>query len=185
MRNIFKILAIAAIIITSAITLTSGITKEYSRDGGYKDMVEELYDQAVKQNDNLEAIEDDIEKFYKNKTEALEKYNSYAAYNNRYYSDAKSKAVGISDVATKQKANDVINKSEATYKAKITNWQNAIATLNTSEKELNDLHNLLKIMTTETMIQKYQNSSFPDDGKLKEANTELQKVIERIKGITK
>lgn len=53
-------------------------------------MVDELYSLAVKQNENLETIEEDIEKLYKKKLEALEKYNSYTAYNNRYYADART-----------------------------------------------------------------------------------------------
>ncbi len=185
MRNIFKILTIAALVTTSVITLSSGITKEISRGGGDRDLVDELYGQAIKQNDNLEAIEDDIVKFYKNKNEALEKYNSYISYNNRYYTDARSKASSINDAATKQKTNDLISKSEASFKAKMINWQNEIAILNNNEKQLNDLHILLKVITTETMMAKYQSNSFPDDGKLKEANAELMKVIERIKMITK
>jgi hypothetical protein len=185
MKKYYKIAAFVVVIAITAITLTAGISKEGSRYGGGRDLVEELYDQAVKQNNNLEAIEDDIEKFYKDRAEAVEKYNSFVAYNNRYYSDAKSKAATITDAATKQRANDVINKSEAVYKAKIAGWQNTITTLNANEKELNDLHALLKIMVTEPMISKYQTTSFPDDAKLKEANGDLQNVIEKIKTITK
>jgi molybdopterin converting factor small subunit len=185
MKKMFKIIAFVVLITITALTLTSGISKDKIRDGGDKDLVEELYREAIKQNDNLEAIEDDIEKFYKSKTEALEKYNSFLAYNNRYYSDARSKVAAISEAATKQKAYDLISKSEANYHAKIARWQQATSVLIASEKELDELHGLLKIMTTESMIQKFQGSSFPDDGKLKEANMELQKVIERIKAITK
>ena len=172
-------LAIAII----AITLTSGGIKE-SRSGGGRDLVEELYDQAVKQNDNLKSIEDGIEKFYKNKNEALEKYNSFTSYNNRYYADAKSKASTIADAATKQKANDIISKSEAVYRTKTADWQNTIAALNTNERELNNLHALLQILITEPIIGKYQNSELPNSTKTKEANSELLKVIEKIKAIT-
>jgi hypothetical protein len=184
MRKAFKVAAFIAIIVISAITLTAGISKDGSRTGGYKDMVEELYDQAVKQNSNLETIEDDIQKFYKKKEDALEKYSSYIAYNNRYYTDAKSKTNQIADATTKQKALDLINNSEATYKTKLTDWQNTITNLNNNEKELNDLHTLLKITVTEPMIKKFQ-GSLPDNSKLKEGNSELQQIILKIKAITK
>ena len=184
MKKYYKIAAFIVAIAITTITLTSGITKD-SRSGGGRDLVEELYEQAVKQNDNLEAIEDGIEKFYKNRDEAFEKYNNFTSYNNRYYTDAKSNASTIADAATKQKAYDIISKSEAGYKVKMADWQNTIATLNSNEKELTDLHTLLKILITEAMIQKYQSSALPDNAKLKEANGDLLKVIEKIKSITK
>jgi hypothetical protein len=184
MKKYYKLAAFIMAIAITTITLTSGITKG-SRSYGGRDLVEELYEQAVKQNDNLEAIEDGIEKFYKNRNEAIEKYNSFTAYNNRYYMDAKSKAATIADAATQQRANDIIIKSEAAYKVKTANWQNTIANLNANEKELTNLHTLLQIMITESMIDKYQNSSLPDNAKAKEANNDLLKVIEKIKAITK
>ena len=166
------------------VTLSSGITKESSRSGGGRDLVEELYDQAVRQNDNLKSIEEGIEKFYKNKEDAIEKYSSYTSYNNRYYTDAKSKAATITDAAAKQKANDIISKSEAAYRTKTADWQNTIAALNANERELNNLHALLQVMITEPIIVKFQNSSLPDNSKAKETNGELLKVIEKIKAIT-
>ena len=183
MKKVYRIIAFVVVIAITAVTLTSGIRKDYN--GGGRDLVDELYEQAVKQNDNLESIEDGIGKFYKKREEAIEKYNSFTFYNNRYYTDAKSKAATIADAATKQRAYDLISKSEAGYKAKTADWQNTIAALNANEKELTDLHSLLKIMTTETMIEKYQNTELPNNAKLKEANGDLLKVIEKIKAITK
>jgi len=182
MKKYVKIVTFAAAVLLIAITLTSGIDK--SR-GGYKDLVEEFYDQAVKQNSNLETIEDDIENFYKKREDAIEKYNSFTSYNNRYYADAKAKAATIADATTKQRAGDHINKSETAYRAKMANWQNSIVTLNNNERELRDLHVLLKIMIATPVIEKYQQNNLPDNSKLNEANTDLQKVIEKIKAITK
>lgn len=180
MKKYFKIAAFAAAVLLIAITLTSGIDK--SR-GGYKDLVEEFYDQAVKQNSDLEMIEDDIENFYKKREDAIEKYNSFTSYNNRYYADAKARAATIADAAIKQRAGDHINKSETAYRAKMVNWQSSIAILNNNEKELSDLHTLLKVMTATPVIEKYQQNYLPDNGKLNEANADLLKVIEKIKAI--
>ena len=183
MRKAYKFLAFAAGIAIVIVTLTSGISKEYS-GGGYKDLVEELYDQAVKQNDNLKSIEDGIDKFEKKKEEALAKYNSFTSYNYRYYNDAKAKATTITDATTKQKAIDIISKSEIRYNNKLTEWKLAIAALNTRETELNDLHALLKITITEQMIDKYQTTELPDNSKLKEATNDLPGLIQKIKAIT-
>jgi formyltetrahydrofolate synthetase len=184
MKKKLKIAAFFVVIGMTAITLTSGISKEYRGNGGYKDLVEELYRQAVKQTDNLESIEDGIDKFYKKKNEAVEKYNSFIAYNNRYYEDAKSNAAAITEAATKQKAMDIIQKSEENYQKKMADWKTSIAALNANEKELNDLHALLEIMITAPLIEKYQTTGFPDNSKLKEANSDLLNVIEKIKAIT-
>lgn len=181
-RKYFLTVFILIIAATAFITLTSGVEKRY---GGGKDIVEELYDHAVKQDDNLQDIEEGIEKFYKKKDEALEKYNSYTNYNNRYYAEAKSNAAGISDAATKQRTLDLVSKSEASYYSKMTNWQNQTASLNTQEKELRDLHVLLQVMISIQSMEKYQQSAFPDNSKLKETNADLKQVIEKIKAITK
>lgn len=183
MKGIYRVTILVIIVSTAIITLTSGTSKEYS--GGERNLVDELYSQAVKQDNNLESIEDDIQKFYKKRDEALEKYNSFISYNGRYYSDAREKAMMISGTAAKQRANDIISASEAKYNALVAGWRATITDLNNNEKELRDLHALLKIVITEPMINKYQISSLPDNAKAKEANSDLLKVIERIKAITK
>lgn len=179
------VLVILFLLITTVtfITLTAGITKE-RYDGG-RDMVEEFYDQSLKQNNNLQSIEDGIEKFYRNKEEALEKYNSFTFQNTRYYSDARAKTSTIADSLTKQRAYDLIGKSETTYNNRLNEWKNQINILNARERELKDLYALLKVMITLPSIEKYQSSSMPSDSKLKEINTDLQQVIERIKMLTK
>lgn len=158
MKKIFTIGAFVVVATVTTIILTAGISNDRYNGGG-KDLVQELYEQAVKQNDALETIEDDIDKFYKKRQEALEKYNAYHSYHSRYYQDAKSTAAGITDMAAKQRANDIITQSETRYNARIANWQSAIATLTASEKELNGLHSLLKIMISEAMID---NPKAPD-----------------------
>jgi hypothetical protein len=184
MRKTYSFAALAGILLVIFVMLSSGDIKS-RYDGGGRDMVEELYYQAVKQNESLEAIEDDIEKFYKKKQEALEKYSSYSSYNSRYYYDAKANVAGITDAATRQKATDILTVSETRYKTSVAEWERNITSLQVKEKELNDLHSLLKIMFSEKMINRYQSGNFPDGSKLNEANNELQSVIEKIKAITR
>jgi hypothetical protein len=179
MKKTYRIAVFVAIIAITAITLTSGISKENS--GGERNLVDELYSQAVKQNDNLRLIEDDIDRFNKKRDEALDKFYSFVSYNNRYYSDAKAKAATIAGAASRQSALDIINKSEARYNSRISDWQVIITSLDKNEKELSDLHALLKIFITEPMIDKYQTTALPDNAKAKEANGDLMKVIEKIK----
>lgn len=184
MKKIIRLSLLLLVTTISVTLLTSGISKKMTDGGGFKDIVDELYDQAVKQNNNLQSIEDGIEKFYRKKNDALEKYNSFTNYNSRYYSDARAKAGNISDTAARKKAFDIINRSETTYRTTLSGWQNNIAVMNAQEKELNDLHTLLKIMISEPAIKKYQDGNFPDDSKLKEAGNDLQSIIRRIREIT-
>lgn len=183
MRKTYPLAALAGLLLFVFIVLTSGDYKG-RYDGGYKDLVDELYSQAVKQNENLETIEEDIEKFYKKKTEALEKYNSYTAYNNRYYYDARANAASVADSATRQKAYALITKGESRYRTKTAGWQATIASLSKNEMELKDLHTLLKIVVTEPMMEKYQSNNLPEGTKATEANSDLQQLIQKIKAIT-
>jgi hypothetical protein len=184
MRKAYGIAALMIVLALFTIGLTSGI-KKGNRDGGYKDLVEQLYFQAVKQNENLKSIEESIEDFQRNKDEAIEKYNNFSSYNNRYYSDAKTNAAEISDGNIRQRTLDIINKSESAYNTRLTEWKNIIATMKEKEKELRDLHVQLMILTSIPSIEKYQSSSFPDPSRTKEANADLQQVINKIKAITK
>lgn len=170
MKKYFKLAALAAAVLVTVITLTSGID---NRSGGYKDLVDELYAQAVKQNSNLESIEDGITAFYKKREDALEKYNSFTSYNSRYYADARSHANTIPDAATKQRAADLVNKSEAAYLSKLSNWQTSITSLNSKERELKSLHELLKLVIVTPVLENYQQNNLPDNGKLNEANGNL------------
>lgn len=183
MRKAISFTALAGIFLLLFILLTSGDIKS-RYDGGSKDLVDELYFQAVKQNNNLEAIEEGIEKFYKKKSEAMEKYNSFTAYNSRYYSDARANANNIADTSTRKKAFEIITKGETRYRSKLAGWQSIITSLNKNEKELSDLHNLLKILVTEPMMEKHQQNNLPESSKALEANDDLQKVIQKIKAIT-
>lgn len=169
---------------TFALLLTAGITKEYSSRGGYKDLVDEFYFQAVKQNSRLSNMEDDIEKFYKKKNEATEKFRDFMSYNDRYYRDAKENAATIKDSALLLKANNIIYKSEQLHKNKIKEWQQTLEQLAVREKKLNELHTLLKIMISEPMISSYQKNELPEMNKLKEANEDLFKILEKIREIT-
>lgn len=181
MRKLF----LFPLLVLSAIILLSGISKDSGDDGGGGNLVEEIYWQTVKQNDQLEKIEDGISKFYKKKNEALEKYNSYTSYNNRYYTDARLKAAQITDSAAKQKATQLIQQSENRYRSSLTDWLAQINQLNAKEKELNNLHLLLELMIADPVMQQYQSDNFPDRTRLKEAEAELQAVIEKIKAITR
>ncbi len=166
------------------ILLSSGTSKESRYDGGGNDLVHELYDQAVKQNDDLQDLQESISKFYKKKNEALEKYNSYTNYNTRYYSDARQKMEQITDSVSKKKAIALISNSEKNYRNSLSDWQNRINMMNAKERELTNLHSLLQIMVSETMIVKYQSGNFPDNTRYKEAAAEIESIISRLKTLT-
>jgi len=183
MKRMFKLSAYALIFALTVLTLTSGITKE--RSGGRGNLVDELYNQAERQNSTLGNIADDIERFYKKKADALEKYNSFSAYHNHYYTDAKFNITLINDSTIKQKAANILKASETAYRNKLIDWQNTIAALYKNEQELKDLQELLKIMTTVPIVEKTQNSDLPSSDNIKQAQADLQKVIQKIKEITK
>jgi hypothetical protein len=183
MPKVFKAAAFSLFVAVLIISLTSGISYD-GRNGGYKDMVEELYAQAVKQNSNLEAVEDGIAAFNKKKEEALEKYNSYLSYNNRYYNDARGHAKSIPDPATRQRAEELLRKSELRYRTALTGWENTINQLKEKEMQLQSLHSLLQLMVTEPIMEKYQVKELPGNSLLIQTTAELQQVIDKIKAIT-
>lgn len=184
MKKNILILSSCMTAVFTIILLCSGTSKESRYDGGGNDLVQELYDQAVKQNNDLQDLQESIGKFYKKKNEALEKYNSYTNYNTRYYSDARQKMEQITDSVSKKKAIALISNSEKNYRNSLSDWQNRINMMNAKERELTNLHSLLQIMVSETMIVKYQSGNFPDNTRYKEAAAEIESIISRLKTLT-
>ncbi len=182
-KNILILSSILAAVF-SIILLCSGTSKETRYDGGGNDLVQELYEQAVKQNEALQDLQESISKFYKKKNEALEKYNSFTSYNSRYYSDARQKMEQITDTVSKKKAIALLSKSETNYRSSLSDWQSRINAMNAKEKELVNLHSLLQIMVSETMIAKYQSGNFPDNTRFREAAADIESVISRLKTLT-
>jgi hypothetical protein len=176
-------LAVLCLLMVTVITLTSGISK--SDKGGYGDIVERLYSQEVKRNGTLKNIEESIDAFYRKKEASLEKFNGFSYQNNEYYKDANARANIITDAAAKQKALDIIRKSEEAYRANVASWQGLITTLNNNERQLKDLHQLLKITVTIPVIEAYQKTELPSTTDATTTNNELLKIIEAIKTITK
>lgn len=184
MKKNILILSTILIGLFTIILLSSGTSKESRYEGGGTDLVQELYDQAVKQNEQLQYLQESISKFYKKKNEALEKYNSFTSYNSRYYSDARQKMEQLTDTLSKKKAMTLISNSESNYRKSLSDWQNRISSLNAKEKELVNLQSLLQIMISESMIAKYQSGNFPDNTRFREAAADIESIINRLKTLT-
>ncbi len=184
MKKNLLLLSTSLLALFAIILLSSGTSKDSRYDGGGNDLVQELYEQAVKQNEQLQDLQESISKFYKKKNEALEKYNSYTSYNSRYYSDARQKMEQITDTVSKKKAMALISKSENNYRSSLSDWQNRINSLNAKERELVNLQSLLQITVSESMIAKYQSGNFPDNTRFKEASAEIEYITNRLKTLT-
>jgi uncharacterized protein YjaG (DUF416 family) len=182
MKKKFLQIALACFIGIMAITLfSSNKTKESNyRDGGYGNLVDELYDKAVDKNSSLQDIESSIKKYYDKKETALRDFKKYDYYNTKFYVDAKSKLANIIDTASKEKARKLIAVSEANYLSKVARFHNEITSLEKNERLLNSVHELFKIAISTPVIEKYQTTDFPSINELQSLDNDLKNIIEAM-----
>ena len=144
---------------------------------GYDDIVEELYKELLEKNAALSSLEHNIEKIKDNSKDSAEAFNGFDAKNNAYYNATNTHLNAIKDSVLKNRIKFLLSKSLSGYKDKISAHNNLIATINTKDITLDDLHIVLKLTQTLTLIEQYQNSDLPSTKSLENISKAYDKLI--------
>lgn len=152
-----------------------------SRD---RDSVKNLYEQAVKKDLQLQELERKISRIYESSKDSLEAYHDFLDYNSMYYISASNYAKEIKDSTMRRNVLKYLAESDRVFRSNTTNHRNLIIDIADLENELDDRHNLMKIIITEGFIQDYQKDS-PNLETLENVKHELQDLISSSKTYTK
>ena len=155
--------------------------KSYSRSG---DLTEELYQELVDKTPALKNLEDDIDAFSSKPNDVKDKFNQYDSKSNSYYSSANYKAMTIKDSLLRMKIISLIKTSSKQYTSKTAELNSLLKQINNNGTTLNDHHNVLKIVLTLPIIEKFQNDNKPDKKEFKSMVKEQEKLILQTDSLT-
>ena len=149
------------------------------------DLVEELYNELLEKKAALSSLEKGIEKLKDNKKDSAQLFNTFDSKNNSYYSSANMHIDAIKDSAVKEKIKGIIDNSLSKYKTKIAAHNNIIAAINTKDITLDDLHIVLKLTETVSMMEQYQANGLPSTKPLENTSKAYDKLIVKTDSLSK
>lgn len=143
--------------VDNAESSVSGSLKDarYS-DGG--DFINEIYYELIKNNKNLQDLDDKIEKTNENSEKVVLNYNKILGKSTSYYLSANYHAASINDSILQKQIEKEITINAEKYDLKIKNIKILIAQINKNKDKMNDLYTVFKIRKTLPEIEKYQNA---------------------------
>ena len=153
--------------------------KSYSKSDN---LTEELYKELVANNQELKNLETEIDEF--NPEEIKNKFYKYNSKSINYYQSAKNQAEIITDSVTKNKIINLIKKSNKKYVGKTAELNGLLKSIAEKENSINDYHNILKIILTIPIIEKYQNKNLPAKSEFENVLRKENNLIEKTKKFT-
>lgn len=151
--------------------------KRYSRSSS--NLTEELYQELVNNSPELRSLETELEAFNPNDT--LNKFYRYNDKSSNYYISAKNQASSIKDSITRNKILHLIKKSNDAYLGKTTELNALLKTIQENRISINDYHNVLKIVLTIPIIEKYQDKNLPKKSPFEKVIETENQLIEKTK----
>jgi len=149
------------------------------------DLVEELYKELLEKNSQLNELESNIRQLKDDSRDSAEAFNAFDIKNNAYYNAANNHIDAIKDSAIKQRIRSLIDNSLSKYKSKTAVHQNLQELINKKDLTLDDLHVVLKLSQTLTMIEKYQSGNLPSAKPLDMISKTYDKVIATTDSLSK
>lgn len=155
--------------------------KSYSRSN---DLTEELYQELVDKTPELKNIENEFDIISSKPNDLKDMINHYDIKSNNYYSSANLKATAIIDSLLRMKIISLINSSSKRYITKKAELNSILNQINNNGVTLNDHHNVLKIVLTIPIIEKFQDDNKPDKQEFKNLEKEQEKLILKTDSLT-
>lgn len=156
--------------------------RSYHKTG---DLISELYEELLDQNSELKELEEDIERINGQSGKLSAKVNDYDNKSEDYYSTASIALSSVNDSALKKRMNEMIEKSNAKYKARTIEINSLLKQIANKEVSMRDHHTVLKILLTLPMIEKYQDISQPDKKEFRTLMQQQEEWIRRAKQLSK
>lgn len=151
---------------------------------GKSDLVEQLYSEAMEENDNLSKLNDDINKMRALKQDSLSSYNHFTQTNNSYWSSAKRHINRLQDAELKQSTLQNFQLLETNYKTDLSEYAQKLKTISTKTNSLDDQLTLMKLYVTEAMMKNYQKNEKPNIKSLENIIKKYDQLIEETKKYT-
>lgn len=122
----------------------------------YDDLVESLYTELLTKDIDLKKLEDKIDELNKSKSDTTELFDNFNAKNESYFSSADRHIADIKDSLVRNKIKNLVASQLTKYNSRIARHNELLNLIEAKQLTISDLHNVLKIVRTLPLIEKYQ-----------------------------
>jgi len=158
---------------------SSSLSKRYESS----DLVNELYAELAAKDPALKELEKQIDDFYGSDADSLADFSSFDQRNNDYYNTTTGHYRLVQDSSIRQRMTALISASQSEYNKRILVFKALITQIGQKKTNLNDLHELLKIVKTLPAINKYQLDNEPSSKPAEQVLQELNKIVLKTEAI--
>lgn len=129
---------------------------------GYEDLVENLYNELASKDIDLKKLEDAINELNKSKSDTTELFDKFNKNNESYFNSADRHVLEIKDSLLRDKMKLLVANNLTKYNLLIARHSELIKIIEAKQVTISDLHNILKIVKTLPLIDKYQKDNLPN-----------------------
>jgi hypothetical protein len=151
----------------------------------YDDLVEILYNELVSKNIDLKQLEDKIDELNKSKSDTTNLFDKFNEKNQSYFSAAHRHISEIKDSLLRDKMKVLIGNNLTKYSSSIARHRELLKEVETKNLAINDLHNILKIVKTLPLMEKYQSDNLPSTKSIEGFIKRQEETIELVDKLTK
>ena len=152
---------------------------------GYDDLVESLYNELVTKDIDLKKLEDKIDELNKSKNDTTDLFDKYNGKNRSYFSSADRHVVNIKDSLLRDKMKILVINQLSKYNSRIGKHNELLKIIDAKQMTISDLHNVLKIVRTLPLIDKYQNDNLTDTKSFEGYIKHQEKAIQLVDTLSK
>ena len=152
---------------------------------GYDDLVESLYNELVTKDIDLKKLEDKIDELNKSKNDTTELFDKYDGKNQSYFSSADRHVVDIKDSLLRNKMRIIVTNQLSKYNSRIGKHNELLKIIDAKQMTISDLHNVLKIVRTLPLIDKYQKDNLTDTKSFEGYIKQQEKAIQLVDTLSK
>jgi hypothetical protein len=137
---------------------SGSITKGTRLSSREDDMVHQIYDELLKNDKNLQALDEKVSMIDSKTDDATLEYDDVISKSETYYSNAESLAKSVSDSISRKEIETEIKRSEEQYNLKVKKIKDLIEEITKNRERIHDTYTIFKIRKTLPEIEKYQNA---------------------------
>ncbi|MEG0925377.1 hypothetical protein [Chryseobacterium sp.] len=149
----------------------------------YENQIDQIYSEIIKNDKNLKALDDKVQKAGQETQKVLQNYNKVLSISESYYRQAEYQMKSITDSLIKKQVETAVKTSAEKYNLKTGNIKMLIVQINKNNETLDNLYTAFKIRKTLVEIEKFQNAHPLKTDSLESFIKRQNKLMEELKNI--
>lgn len=162
---------------------SGSITKGTRLSSREDDMVHQIYDELLKNDKNLQALDEKVSMIDSKTDDATLEYDDVISKSETYYSNAESLAKSVSDSISRKAIEAEIKRSEQQYNLKVKKIKDLIEEITKNRERIHDTYTIFKIRKTLPEIEKYQNAHPLKTDSLENFISKQNQLLSKLKNL--